>query len=172
MIFKKDDTRRTEETEFSPMDREHVRWIYDYTELYWEIKAKLKGGWLTMDKDGNYRIKIPQGAVPMMNDRGIEETMSLINGFVNKIQALTQYDEDRILEWCMKIDIALAHKYYINMENYSIDPINADIVIDMIMNLIESNLRKSHGAIGLKTTSQSERVITEHRQGRDRRSMI
>lgn len=148
-------------TSYTPPSEESARWFFDYKQLYWEIRAKLYGGWLEEDKKGNYVIKKPKYASYFMNTQGIEGTMSVINAFVTKIQALTIFDEERIMELCRDLHITLAKHYYINMEKYDLDPIKATIVIRMIMNLFESNLRKSLGGKSMMLIGETERIVEQ-----------
>jgi hypothetical protein len=151
-------------TQYTPPSKEEGRWIFDYTTLYWEIKARLLGGWIIQDNNNQYQIMRPQGAVPLLNSSGIEETMSIINGFVSKIQALTLLDEERVLTLCRDLYVKLAMLYYIKMEDFELDPARASIVIRMIMNMFESNLRKSISGISLKMIGQTEKVVVTKEQ--------
>ena len=148
-------------TTYTPPSDEVARWYFDYSRLYWEIKAHLYGGWLEEDKFGNYIIKKPKSAVPFMNTRGIEDTMTLVNGFITKIQALTILDEERILALCRDLYISLSILYYVNMEKYELTPEKASVVIRMVMNAFETNLRKSLGGRSLLLIGQTERVIEQ-----------
>lgn len=149
----------TIETSYTPPSKEEARWVFDYSHLYWEIKARLLGGWITQNKKNEYQIVRPKGANPLLNVSGIEETMALINGFVTKIQGLTVLDEERVLILSKDIYIKLAQLYYINMENFDIDPARASIIVRMIMNLFESNLRKSLQGRSLLLIGQTERIV-------------
>lgn len=146
-------------TDYSPPSLSESRWIYDYTLLYWEIKAALIGGWVTEDKKGNYVIKRPKNAKPIMNSLGIEETITDINAMVTKIQALSIYTEERIFEICWSIADSIVHSLYINMERYEITPEKARKIRDIIMSLIESNMRKSIQGRSMLMIGQTERII-------------
>lgn len=148
-------------TTYTPPSDEHARWFFDYSRLYWEIKAHLYGGWLVEDKNGNYVIKKPKKAKPLLNVEGIEDTMAIINGFVTKIQALTIMDEERIFSWCRELHIRLALLYYNNMEKYELTPEKASIIVRMIMNAFESNLRKSLGGMSMRLIGQTERIVEQ-----------
>lgn len=147
------------DTLYQPPSREESRWLFDYRELYWEIKARLMGGYVTQDVQGNYKIIRSKDAEPMLNTRGIEETMSLLNAFVTKIQGVTYLDEERIFELCRDIYVKLAKLYYIQMENYNINPSKASVVIRFVMNNIESNMRKSIGGRSMQMIGQTERIV-------------
>lgn len=143
---------------FRPPKEKDVRWMADYSLLYWELKARLSGGWLDTNERGHYIIKKPKNAIPFMNAEGIENTMTIINGYVTKIQAYSIYDEERIKEWCGEIDWVLCKLYFANMERYDLTPDKADTVVRFIMNAIESNMRKSIEGAALQGLSQSERI--------------
>lgn len=156
---KRDPTEQID-THWSPPSRDEGRWMFDYSMLYWEIKARLMGGSLSQDKMRNYMINIPKGAVPIMNTRGIEETMSLINGLVTKIHGLTIVTEDRVHELCRDLMVKLAKLYYVNMTNFALKPEKAYLVIRIIMYLFEANLRKSIQGYSMKMMGQTEKFIT------------
>lgn len=157
-------------TQYSPPTEEIARWYFDYSKIYWEIKSALMGGWLEEDNKGNYLIKKPKKSEAFMNTKGIEDTMALVNGFITKIQALTITNEERILLICKDLYIKLAQLYYINMRNYNLEPSKASIIIRMVMNFYENNLRKSIDGRSLLLIGQTEK-ITEVRtdQGRKRK---
>lgn len=145
-------------TQYRPPTKD-VRWIFDYESLYWEIKAKLMGGWVTKNKDDEIVIIIPDGVRPMLNITGIEETMAIVNGFISKIQGLSILDEERVFVMCKDLWIKLSKMYYINMENFDIDPARASIVLRVIMNLFETNLRKSLGGRSMRMIGETEKIV-------------
>lgn len=158
------------QTKVTPPSEKDARWMLDYIRLYWEITAHLYGGQLTQEKTGDQQYKIVRrrGAKQFMNDKGIEETMSIFNGFVNKIDATSLTNEDRILDKCTRLHEELAFNYFINMKRYELTREKASLVIKMIVNAFESNSRKSIGAIMLKTLGGSETVhmvMTEGKRG-------
>jgi len=146
-------------TTYTPPSKEEARWIFDYEKLYWEIRAKLMGGWLTQNKLNEYVIVKPKGATPLLNITGIEQTMALVNGFITKIQALTILDEERILTLCKDLYINLAKFYYINMEEFDLTPERASLVIRIVCNLFETNLRKSLGGRSMQIIGMTEKII-------------
>ncbi|MCS7231790.1 MAG: hypothetical protein RMJ67_06605 [Elusimicrobiota bacterium] len=155
----------TVETYYNP-PKENVRWMFDYSKLYWEIRAKLMGGWLEEDKDGNFVIKKPKGVYPFLNKTGIEQTMAVINAFITKVQGLTFFDEDRIIDLCRHLFRELSVFYYINMEKFDLTPERAKIVIRLILDLYEANLRKSIGGLGIKLMGTTERIVETKQQER------
>jgi hypothetical protein len=124
-------------------------------------QGTLYGGWLEEDKFGNYVIKKPRHARAFLNTEGIEDTMTIINGYITKIQALTILDEERIMAMCRTLRVELAKLYYTNMEKYQTTPEKASIVIDMILNAFETNLRKSLGGRSLMLIGQTERIVEQ-----------
>lgn len=137
---------------------EEAKWFFDYSKLYWEIKSKLMSGELREDKDGNFIIRRPKGARALLTSVGIEETMAIINSSVTKIQALSIVDEERIKAMCLTLGRSLVDNYYVNMEKYGLDPSRATMVLRIIMNLVETNLRKSLEGKALIITLQNETV--------------
>lgn len=163
----REENLETIETSYIPPDKETVRWMFEYNNLMWEIRAKLLGGWVVKDKiTDSFVIKKPRGVKPLMNESGVEGTMAVINAFANVIQGLTYLTEERILEICRDLNIALAKKYYINMEKYDLTPETASIVLRMCMNIIEMNLRKSIQGMSMRIIGTTERVIETKTEGK------
>lgn len=167
------DDVETIETEYSPPSEEQARWLFDYTHFIWQLRAKLMGGYLTEDKKKNFVIKRPKGAKPLMTTEGVEETISIINGFVEgRIHGLTILTEERIYTICRDLYIKLAKHYYINMERYGLDPAKASMILRMIMNLVEANLRKSIAGKSLMLIGSTERVTVHKVEGKKKFGVI
>ena len=152
------------ETNIMPPTDDQARWMFEYRTLYWDIKAKLMGGELTQEQTGKdagkYLIYRRAGFRPFMNDNGVEETMALVNFAISKIQALSIYDEERILVQSKLLNIELAIYYFIHYREFDLSLDRASLVIELIMNNFESNLRKSIQGQGLKVIGGTERVVT------------
>ena len=152
------------ETHYAAPSEKDSRWMLDYTYLFWELTARLYGGYLLQDKHGQYRIKYRSDAM-LLNKRGINGTISFLNGFVTKIGATSYFeDENRILNRCRDLHIKLAHHYYDHMDDYDLTPSKASLIIDMILSAIEDNLRKSIRAKMMQTLGGPEevrRIITQ-----------
>jgi hypothetical protein len=172
-------------TSYKPLTGDETRWMFDYRQLYWEIKARLMGGWITQNKMNEYVIIKPKDAQPMMNSTGIEATMSYINAFVTLIQGLSFIDEERIMTLSKDLWIKLAKLYYIRMEDrhivvlgiivnaefnkggfinteekgFDLSPDKANIVLREVMNLFETNMRKSISGNTLKLLATTEKRI-------------
>lgn len=147
-------------TEYSPPSDEAARWVFDYEKVYWQMKANLYGGWLVEDKKGVYVIKKPRNAKQFMNTEGIESTMALINGFISKLQSISDFDEERILQLCNSINDKLAIFYYQNMDKFDLTEERASVVIRMIMTNIEANFKKSLNGASMRMLGTTEKVIT------------
>jgi len=151
----------TIETGYSPPSEKEARWLFDYTMFLLQLRAKLLGGYLIEDPQKGMVIKVPKGSKPFMNVEGVEDTIAIVNGFVEgKIQGLTILDEERVLTWCRELHRKLALLYYLNMEKYELKPAKASLVIRMVCNLFESNFRKSIGGMSLRLIGQTERIVT------------
>ena len=157
-----DDDVETIHTDYVPPSEKDAKWVFDYENLYWQIKAQLMGGWLTTDKDGKVLIKRPKGAAPLLNKNGIEETMSTLVTFITKIGALTVLTEERILQRCLKLANILVFFYAKHHEDFGVEVDDCERIIEGIMGLYEDNLRKSIGGKSLTMIGTSERTI-EHK---------
>jgi len=146
---------------YTPPKAEDVRWAFNYDIFILQLRAKLMGGWLIEDKQIGYKIQLPADSKPLMNTEGIDQTIAFVNGFVDgRIQGLTVYNEERILKICQDLHRRLTDFYFIKMEQFNLTPETAKVIIAMIMNLFESNLRKSLEGRTLKMLGESERIVT------------
>jgi len=149
-----------DQQEALPFKNEANRWMFDYDELYWTIKANLQGGWPTRDAKGNPKVYVPPEAIPFMNQEGIENTMSTLNGFVSKIGALSVYDdEERIKFLCGEIMEVLDLLYYRNLDRYELTEEKWPQVVLMICSNVESNLRKSLRGATLQMIAATDRTV-------------
>lgn len=171
------------------------RWAFDYALLMMELKARLHGGFLHQDNDGNVSIKWPdpehpgkytsnkpKRAISFMNDAGVENTLAIVNMLVTKIQKLGIHREQRVLAWCAKIDWEMSKLYFSammqeNEENpdhinqYDLSPVKASNVIVATMNLVESNLSGGIDGQSLSMLGQSEKII-ETRTSQPRQKIL
>lgn len=141
-----------------PPRPENIQWMFDNTLLMYEIKARLMGGWLAKNRDGEYIIKRPKGAVAFMNTAGIENTMAALNATVTPIHSTSVFDGNRIFELCRLLRIELASIYFNNLEKFDIAPEKASFVISIVMNAVEANWNKSIGGRALLSVLSNERV--------------
>lgn len=152
-----------EDTQVIPPSDDDARWMFDYRMSYWDLKAKLMGGELTQEQSGenkgNFVIIRKVGSHPFMNDDGINKTMAMLSGHVSKIQALSQLNEDRVLQLCQVLSEDLIVYFAIHHAEFGMSLFDASKVIGLIMDNYETNLRKSIGGQGLRTIGGSEHVI-------------
>lgn len=160
--YQRQDLDIVEHTGYIPDPDQKVRWMYDFDkEIYWNIRAKLHGGWLGSTKQGEYVIQKPKSAKPYMNAEGIDRTCFLVNGFVTKINSLSDYDSPRIMQLCLEINKNLARLYAVNMKRFTLTPSDARVVVRIIMTMLESNLRQSKSAVSLRGIFGSEKVVDD-----------
>jgi len=147
-----------------PKSEVEPRWLFDYEPEFIRMKTALQGGYLTW-KDGKLTQVIPEGSVPYMNTEGIEATMALYTGMITKIDATTSYeDEARVLELCEDDAHVFVNFFTVNMQRFELEPEKASVVLNMLMDSIEANRRKSIGAQGLKlmlTSEEQRTIVTE-----------
>lgn len=146
------------ETGYMPPSDKDTQWMYEYEEdIILQIEAGLRGATISHDKHKGVVFKRPVGNISLMNEQGIAETMSIIKPLVTKIQALTALKEERILQRSLNINITINNFFALNMQKFDLTEEKADIVVDMIMDLYESNLSKSVEALSMKLQGQIER---------------
>ena len=146
------------------------RWMTDYTLLYEQIKAQLKGGTLYVKEDGNYVISYPKirnpqtGKLdvfkdPYMNDRGIELTMAEFRMLVNKIGGLSNFSEPRIMQITKFLADSLSELYLFHMDDFDLREEKADAVIDAVCLNVEANLRKSLNGMSSYALANTEKIV-------------
>ena len=137
---------------------EDVRWLFNYEFLYTQIEAYLRGEALIYNpKYESYtRKKVSE---PLLNERGIQEVMTLVRSHINMLGSLSYLDEERIYLICKYLHIDLARLLFINAEEFEMEPHKLSIICDIVLNNVELNLRRSLGAMGLKSVTVSERII-------------
>ena len=118
------------------------------------------GGWVSKTKQDELVIEFPPtGKKPMLNDVGIDETLSEL-GMVTEIQGFSYYkDEERILLLTKDLHISLAKFYRINMERFELTPTKASLLIKILTDLYEANMRRSIGGRSLNIIGGSEKVV-------------
>jgi hypothetical protein len=147
-----------EREEITTQPPENIRWLFDYEFLYTQIEAYLRGEALIYNpKYESYtRKKVSE---PLLNDKGIQEVMTLVRSQINMLGALSYYDEERVYLICKYLHIDLANLLFINAEEFDVKPHKIPIICDVVINNVEHNLRRSLGAMGLKSIITTERVI-------------
>jgi hypothetical protein len=154
--YEEEEETEREEVTFQPP--EDVRWLFNYENLYAQIEAYLRGEALIYNpKYESYtRKKVSE---PLLNEKGVQEVMTLVRSHINMLGALSNYDEERIYMLCRHLHIDLANLLFINAEEFGVQPHKIPIVCGIVMNNIEHNLRRSIGAMGMKSVTVSERII-------------
>ena len=137
---------------------EDVRWLFNYEFIYTQIEAYLRGEALIYNPkyESFTRKKVSE---PLLNERGIQEVMTLVRSHINMLGSLSYLDEERIYLICKYLHIDLARLLFINAEEFEIEPHKLSIICDIVLNNVELNLRRSLGAMGLKSVTVSERII-------------
>jgi hypothetical protein len=137
---------------------EDVRWLFNYEFLYTQIEAYLRGEALIYNPkyESFTRKKVSE---PLLNERGIQEVMTLVRSHINMLGSLSYLDEERIYLICKYLHIDLARLLFINAEEFEMEPHKLSIICDIVLNNVELNLRRSLGAMGLKSVTVSERII-------------
>jgi hypothetical protein len=137
---------------------EDVRWLFNYEFIYTQIEAYLRGEVLIYNPkyESFTRKKVSE---PLLNERGIQEVMTLVRSHINMLGSLSYLDEERIYLICKYLHIDLARLLFINAEEFEIEPHKLSIICDIVLNNVELNLRRSLGAMGLKSVTVSERII-------------
>ena len=153
-----EEEKEREEIVQEPPSEKEVRWLFYYEDLYAQIESYLRGEALIYDpKFGTYKKK--KVSEPLLNERGIQEVMTLVRSHINMLGALSYLDEERIYLICKYLHIDLATLLFINAEEFEMEPHKLPIICDIVLNNVELNLRRSLGAMGLKSVTVSERII-------------
>lgn len=165
------------ETGLEAPNKIDAEYLFDYTYLWLEFEAHLRGGDLKKNNNGFWEIIVKRGSKPFMNDQGIKDVMAVLKASVNIIGGSTIYGteenqsdgERRILQWCERFTEDVAEMLFINQIKYDLDDAKYMLLVTIIAQAFESNLRKSLGGRALTLALQGKRVI-ESRQFQDARS--
>lgn len=158
---------------FAPVEKD-TQWLFSDKYWFWSLKAALSGGYLIVDnKTEEYKIKRPHGSVALMNQAGIEETMSHLTGFLTKNHTTGIIDRNEQLELCRYLGIFLYRFYGKNMIRFGIDSIQADGIIELILSSYKMMLSKSLGGTALRGVLQQTQIIEQIRtQGTENKGGI
>jgi len=143
---------------YLPPTEQEAKWMFDYYMLLLEIKAQLSGGQVNKGNNGYF---VDNSTYPFMNELGVQETMALVQAFVHKISAITNYDDDRIYDTCLKIALYLDDFYYVNMEKFELSIEKYGLVKSIVMQNLEANLRKSLDHRSMDVLGQTEKTVTQ-----------
>lgn len=136
------------------------RWLFNFDLLWLEFEANLRGGKLQRNPTtGNWKIIVPKGVQPFMNEKGIKDIMAILRANVNVIGGSSVYEEDRILAWCERLGADLNDLLYTNKELYGIEDGKEGVILSTFMQNYESNLRKALNGKALILSMQGERVL-------------
>ena len=159
--YEEEDTAETVEESYTPPSKEESRWMYNYNEVYKQLKLSFLG--LREEYDEKTKTwKIVRESEPLLPENAVNEILALIKGYVNKITALTVLNEDRVLTLCYYFYLDLAEFLFMKRKEYQLTPEKASQIINIIISVIETNLRRSIGGFGMRIVGVSEKVI-EHR---------
>lgn len=140
------------------------------------IEHRLKGEYLTEEEeeidteDGKKTIFVSKYVsdpnARIMNDTGAKCVVFAIETIVNKIGALSNIRDDKIIDLCRFHMIALTKEIFYNWDKFNVVH-KPDSIIDEIMSLIELSLWRAQGAgerESLTKIEQVSRVISESNQ--------
>lgn len=126
-----------------------IQQLIDNRHILEQVEHNLKGEVLVTenvkDSDGstkeiaNYEAR---GKV-LMNQRGINQILSVLNPYTSQIFSFSNYDDDQISEvmkeLCLDLDVNLAG----NADEYGIDEMDLSLIKNMIINTIHATLLKA-----------------------------
>lgn len=105
------------------------------------IKHSLKGEYwdATKGKDGQW----VRAGTPLMNDKGINQVITILRPFTNSLIFLSNIDEKMVNKITLDISFAFIEAFYLSYEDYGIKDENLDIVRNMVVVPIYASLRRS-----------------------------
>lgn len=160
--YEEDDRQRIDTGLFAP-EKIDARWLWDYDYLWLVFEANLRGGKVKRDpKTETWVMDIPKNAQPFMNDDGVKDVMALLRANVNVITGSSIMSEDRVLQWCERMQKDVSDMVYAKMDDYELESSKFLVLVSTIMVAFEGNLRKSINGTGIKYAMQNERrIITQ-----------
>jgi hypothetical protein len=137
-----------------------TQWIMDYRYMWAEVEANFRGGYLEWDEiNKRWNRIIPKKAMPFMNDRGINDVMTLMRTNCSIITGTSIMKEDRVMRLCEDTGNSLLIMLQNNREEYEIAEGKFEAIYTTFMNVFEANMRKSIDGRALLLLTQSERII-------------
>lgn len=148
--------------------------LIDFEFLWLNFEAHILGGSVERDeKTGNWVKRIPKGAKPYLNEKGVKDILTMFKMTVNPITGYGITLQDRVQLWCERFQKSLATMLYVNRREYEIEEGKYSIIIDAFMFVFEMNASRSIGGKGLIYKYQSEhRVISERIEPPQNKGMV
>jgi len=143
-----------------------ARWMFDYEDYFENIRARLQGKRISIDKDGKpFMIPLPEGS-RLLPDEAAEAVMAFMTGFVgDRIQGLTYYqtvDEIYPHVTSFRENLSILFAVWMEQGKYNLKPTDdtmakCRLVTRMLARAIDASMRKSLGGNGMKMVGQTER---------------
>lgn len=152
------------------------KWVYDPANIFQQFELYLRGIHLNhstgefeqlykgyyINEEGE-KTWIPY---KLMNDRGINDAMSLFTIYVNKVTSFSRYNSKEIDQTMRFVLFSLHERYIIHKcKDFEIDPKDGYITVNTMYDLIRSGWRQSLGGSSLNMLGKSTKVTEVIGQG-------
>lgn len=118
---------------YSQFEASFSKWQLDPDETLEELTHNLRGE--QRDPDSGDWV-LPQGAHPLMNERGVQDTISSLRFIINKNTPLSILKEDTINEMCLIRSLYLIDRLSAHMDEYHINAIDFPTIVNDIMDAV------------------------------------
>ena len=133
-----------EEIQSNKQDAELVRWQMDTTDIYEEIKHKLRGEVLIYDSDTEkYFYKKVNKQI--INDEAIDDLLGSIS-FMNRNVIMSDLDMREIDYMIEDARLDIARNFLLKADTYNITMNDATLIVDGVVNFVYAMLKRAHKA--------------------------
>lgn len=148
-----DNDEKTNSVQLMPADVEALQWFFNYDSIFLQIEASLRGRQVRFNSDAKcFEIDMRGKARPLMNEHGIQETMSYARAMITQIEAFSVFTDHEIRLKYRRMNIVLIKLYATKMQAFDMTNEQASFVIRMLMDKYDANLRKSLDGASMELT--------------------
>ena len=137
---------------------ELTKWQLDSTDPFEKIIQYLKGyAWVEKGRKGKWKQVLDK---PLLNDAGIHRIRTFLYATGNKIQYLSQFDQNEISYSLRELRSELCWHLLVNKEDYDLNRKDIPLLVDIIMQVVHSGIKRSEGGAEKRFITQAGQRIT------------
>ena len=131
-------------------------WQVDAKEEINELKKRWQG--YELNDENKWVLK----NTPVINQKGINDLLILVNEVVGRVTTYTELSDEYIRLFCEKAMKSLAKKIGANRKEYELNQVNMDEVLMTINNTITCALNKARNALMIKAQRSNTKETVIH----------
>jgi len=142
--------RSLEEIAAYPLPADVYLQVLNREKLPFILSHLLKGEAYDPEKD-----KWIQTGKPLANNEGVRTVITIVNSYVGVDKIATNLSEEKINEICYNLRLDITEKFFQCWKDFAISKSDLSLILDIVMDFIECNLRGSLNATILKLLQQT-----------------